>query len=103
MIPITQIAEKIPSSLGLTAFLSIISDGSESVVTPIIKGTTYLTFVHSTAKASPDLQRLLFGNAKLFRKRRKYCLRTHIAIFKILYRFRNMIHFLRLLYLDVSI
>jgi hypothetical protein len=40
IIPITQITVNILSNLGFTAFLSIISDGSESVVTPIINERT---------------------------------------------------------------
>ena len=40
IIPIVQIAMKIPSSLGFTALRSIIIDGRESVVTAIIKDNT---------------------------------------------------------------
>lgn len=40
MIPSVQIAMNIPSSFGFTAFRSIIIDGSESVVTAIIKDRT---------------------------------------------------------------
>ena len=35
--PTVHIAMKIPSNFGLTAFRNMITDGSESVVTPIIK------------------------------------------------------------------
>lgn len=40
IIPTVQIAAKIASNLGFTAFFSIIIDGRESVVTPIIKDRT---------------------------------------------------------------
>ena len=38
--PTVHIAMKIPSNFGLTAFRNMITDGSESVVTPIIKDRT---------------------------------------------------------------
>ena len=37
IMPTVHIAMKIPSNFGLTAFRNMITDGSESVVTPIIK------------------------------------------------------------------
>ena len=58
-----QIAMKIPSSFGLTAFRNIIIDGSDSVVTPIIKDSAYLA-KHPDDKDSTKKE-LLQEQAKL--------------------------------------
>ena len=50
--PTVHIAMKIPSSFGLTAFRNMIMDGSESVVTPIIKDRTTPSCAPFASRAS---------------------------------------------------
>ena len=50
--PTVHIAMKIPSNFGLTAFRNMITDGSESVVTPIIKDRTTPSCAPFASRAS---------------------------------------------------
>ena len=52
IIPTVQIAMKMQSSLGFIAFFSIIIDGSESVITPIINARTTPSFAPFATSAS---------------------------------------------------
>ena len=52
IIPIVQIAINIPNSFGFTAFFNIISEGRESVVTPIIKESTTPSLAPFASRAS---------------------------------------------------
>lgn len=52
IMPAVQMAIKIPKSFGLTAFLSIIMDGRERVVTAIIKDSTTPSKAPFESKAS---------------------------------------------------
>ena len=52
IIPIVQIAMKIPSSFGFTAFFNMIIEGNDSVVTPIIKDSTTPSLAPFASSAS---------------------------------------------------
>ena len=52
IMPTVHIAMKIPSNFGLTAFRNMITDGSESVVTPIIKDRTTPSCAPFASRAS---------------------------------------------------
>ena len=52
IIPAVQMAMKMPSSFGFTALRSIIIDGSDNVVTPIIKDRTTPSNAPFASKAS---------------------------------------------------
>ena len=52
IIPTVQITMKMPNSFGLIAFFSMIIDGRDSVITPIIKARTTPSFAPFATSAS---------------------------------------------------